>query len=136
MKAIQFDNKLFHPSMDTLIIDSKGKKRKRTGNREIHHKSPCLCSDVRKGGKRAGQQTARDRSSFDITDAEHDTAVRLLRAVEWGKCQNTSRLNVIRKGERVNTAECSREGVLPQLHIWKEHERQRRETILLEYYIP
>jgi hypothetical protein len=38
-------------------------------------------------------------SSYEITDEEHDTAVRLLREVNWGKCQNTSRRNVIRNGD-------------------------------------
>lgn len=37
--------------------------------------------------------------AFDITDEEHDEAVRLLREVNWGKCQNTSRRNVIRLGD-------------------------------------
>lgn len=39
------------------------------------------------------------RMEFDITDEEHDEAVRLLREVNWGKCLNTSRRNVIRVGD-------------------------------------
>lgn len=37
-------------------------------------------------------------TSFDITDEEHETAVSLLRGINWDKCQNTSRRNVIRNG--------------------------------------
>ena len=39
------------------------------------------------------------RQKFDISDEEHDEAVRLLREVNWGKCLNTSRRNVIRVGD-------------------------------------
>lgn len=39
-------------------------------------------------------------SLMDVTDEEHETAVRLLRKVNWDKCQNTSRRNVIRVGDR------------------------------------
>lgn len=36
---------------------------------------------------------------IDVTEEENNRAVRLLRAVDWNKCQNTSRVNVIRKGD-------------------------------------
>ena len=38
-------------------------------------------------------------NEYEVTDEEHDTAVRLLREINWGKCQNTSRRNVIRLGD-------------------------------------
>ena len=49
--------------------------------------------------KSAKPASKRDGGAYDITDEEHDEAVRLLREVNWGKCQNTSRRNVIRLGD-------------------------------------
>jgi hypothetical protein len=60
-------------------------------------------SDARTGtgkpNKKAHSSTGGSSSSYEITDEEHDTAVRLLREVNWNKCQNTSRRNVIRNGD-------------------------------------
>jgi len=38
--------------------------------------------------------------SYEISDIDHENAVRLLRLVDWNKIQNISRQNVIRKGDR------------------------------------
>ena len=53
-------------------------------------------SGKKKAGLTESNKKQKQESHFDITDSEHETAVRLLREVEWGKCQNTSRRNVIR----------------------------------------
>jgi hypothetical protein len=46
-------------------------------------------------------KSAGSLAPHDITDHDHDEAVRLLRAVDWNKCQNTSRRNVIRVGDKL-----------------------------------
>jgi hypothetical protein len=46
------------------------------------------------------QRERSSSSNYEVTDEEHDMAVKLLREVNWAKCQNTSRRNVIRLGDK------------------------------------
>lgn len=60
------------------------------------------CESKKKKSKRLSKDSITEfhRDAFDITEEEHDMAVKLLRGVNWTKCQNTSRRNVIRMGDK------------------------------------
>lgn len=73
---------------------TKRKRSENTGGEDVSHKvqKPTSSAPI------SGKSKPSNHSSSDITDEEHNEAVRLLRAINWDKCQNTSRRNVIRQG--------------------------------------
>ena len=78
--------------------ESKGAGAGKVEKSNTPHKHPRPAAGS--GHKPSSADRSKHHSSpYDITDEEHDEAVRLLREVNWGKCMNTSRRNVIRLGD-------------------------------------